>query len=178
MILTLSLIQVVFRVEPDKFEFQGKLTTPGNSVLTRHSFSNSDESPSPLKSGGRGSVMFSARYGFRRSHRCLGNLQYEGTMIGLKKKKKEEKIQDPHRALSLSSLGGSLKTFLFWGSGRTYSKLYASLLQHGKGIFTPSYITGYKLLGFALQSEFSAVCAAAAWDLWNIWVFTAGPGHY
>lgn len=49
MILTPSLIRVVFKEEPYKSEFQGKLTTPGNSVLTRCSFSNSDEScPPPL----------------------------------------------------------------------------------------------------------------------------------
>lgn len=88
MILPPSLIRVVFWGS----EFQGKLTTPGNSVLTRCScfffFSPqfSDAFFSPLKHSGRGSVMFSAKYEFRKSHGCLGNFQYEGKMIGLKTK--------------------------------------------------------------------------------------------
>lgn len=85
MILAPSLIWVIFWVS----EFQGKLTTPGNSVLTRCSFiflfPNSDEF-SPLKCGGRGSVMFSAKNKFRKSHGHLGNFQYEGKIIGLKTK--------------------------------------------------------------------------------------------
>lgn len=88
MILAPSLIRVVFTVEPDTSEFQGKLPTPGNSVLARRTFSNSDESPHQ-KYGGRGSVMFSAKYGGSGTHGRLGNFQYEGKMIGLKK------IHDP-----------------------------------------------------------------------------------
>lgn len=85
MILAPSFMRVAFGEEPDTSEFQGKLTTPGNSVLTRLGFSNSDGF-SPLKSGGRGSVMFSAKHGFRKSHGHLGNFQYVGKMIGLEKK--------------------------------------------------------------------------------------------
>lgn len=107
-------------------------------------FPNSDEFISPLKCGGRGSVMFSAKNKFRKSHGRPGNIQYEGKMIGLKTKPvirvgpwDEE-----------SSLGGSLKTFLFWESTGTYCKLCTGSLHDG--LFPPTYVTGYKLVGFVL----------------------------
>lgn len=53
MILAPSLIRVVLEVEPDKYEFEGRLATPGNNALTRHRFSHWNEF-SPLKSAGRG----------------------------------------------------------------------------------------------------------------------------
>ncbi len=92
MIIASSFIRAVFAEEPDKSDFQGKLTTPGNSVLKRLSFSNSDEFPQ-LKSGSRGSVMFPAKHGFRKSQGRLGNFQYEGKMIGLEKKNSRIPVQ-------------------------------------------------------------------------------------
>lgn len=126
MILAPAFMRVVFQAEPDKSEFQGSLATPGNSVLTGHSISNSDEF-SLLKSSGRGSVVFSAKYGFRKSHDCLGNFQYEGKMIGLKKKKRSP--GSLYRGALKSSLGDSLKMSLLRESTRTYSGLFAPLSE-------------------------------------------------
>lgn len=135
-------------------------------------FPNSDAF-SPLKYGGRGSIMFSAKYKFRKSHGCLGNVHYEGKMIGLKNNICDPCTVEPWDGES--SLGGSLKTFLFWESTRTCSRLCTSSLQHG--LFTPSYIIGYKLVGFIPQSEFSALeyvdFRCPAWSLLDDFTITA-----
>lgn len=124
----------------------------GISVLTRRSFSNSDESPPPppppMKSGGRGGVMFSAKYRstvLRKSHGWLGNFQYEGKNDWPQKKKRKNK--NPCTWDWKSSLGYSLKTFLFRESTITYSKL------------------------LALQSEFCVVCCSSSDPI------SSGSGH-
>lgn len=131
-----SLIRLVFRVQPDKPEFQGKLTTPGNCVLRRCSFSSSGELCPPPRN-------------------MVAGEEWQKSQI------KSRSLYN--RSLRLSPLGDSLKTFLFWDSARTYSKLYTSLLRHGKGILTTVILLDTNSWDL-LSNLNSVLCAAAAWQ--------------
>ena len=126
-----SLIQVVFTAEADKSEFQGRLPTPGNFRSHKAQFFKFrwvlfPPLPPPMKSGGRGGVMFSEKYRFRKSHGRLGNFQYEGKMIGLKKKRKKKtkkKKEDPCTWDWKSSLGYSLKNIPLRGINKNIQQV-------------------------------------------------------